>query len=159
MQFTPKEGSLLQELQAQEKLCIEKYGKYADAACDPRLRQLFSSIGAAESRHLQTLEGLGSGSLPQQQGQQQQSQQGQQQGQQQQSGGRAPAQNSPEWQQDRYLCTDALTTEKHASGLYDTGIFEFADPAVRQTLNSIQSEEQRHGQSIYEYMNSNGMYN
>ena len=154
MQLTPKEGSLLQELQAQEKLCVEKYGRYAASASDPQLRQLFGTIGAAESRHLQTLSAIGSGSLPQQQ-----AQQGQQQQSQQQTDGRAPAQDSPEWQQDRYLCTDALTTEKHASGLYDAGVFEFSDPAVRQALNRIQSEEQGHGLSIYEYMNRNGMYN
>ena len=157
MQLTPKEGSLLQELQAQEKLCVEKYGRYAASACDPRLRQLFGTIGAAESNHLQTLSAIGSGSLPQQQ--QSRQQQGQQQPQQQQTGSGAPAQDSPEWQQDRYLCTDALTTEKHASGLYDAGVFEFSDPAVRQALNRIQSEEQGHGLSIYEYMNRNGMYN
>ena len=48
--------------------------------------------------------------------------------------------------------------EKHVSGLYDTSIFEFSDPAVRQVLNHIQSEEQGHGESIYSYMHQNGMY-
>ncbi len=156
MNFTPKEESLLKELRSQERLCVEKYGRYADSAHDPALRDLFGGIRQTETRHLQTLDQLFSGSLPQMQGQQQ----GQQQSQpMQQSAGQRPAKNSPEWQQDSFLCSDALTMEKHVSGLYDTSIFEFSDPAVRQALNHIQSEEQGHGESIYSYMHQNGMYN
>jgi hypothetical protein len=59
---------------------------------------------------------------------------------------------------DCYLCTDLLTTEKHASHLYDTCIFEFKDQAVRKALSHIQEEEQQHGKSIYDYMATNGMY-
>ena len=159
MNFTPKEESLLKELRSQERLCVEKYGRYADSAHDPALRDLFGGIRQTETRHLQTLDQLSSGSLPQMQGQQQ-GQQGQQQSRpMQQSSGRRPDKNSPEWQQDSFLCSDALTMEKHVSGLYDTSIFEFSDPAVRQALNHIQSEEQGHGESIYSYMHQNGMYN
>lgn len=157
MNFTPKEESLLKELRSQERLCVEKYGRYADSAHDPALRDLFGGIRQTETRHLQTLDQLSSGSAPQMQGQQ--SQQGQQQSRPpQQSAGQRPAKNSPEWQQDSFLCSDALTMEKHVSGLYDTSIFEFSDPAVRQALNHIQSEEQGHGESIYSYMHQNGMY-
>ena len=159
MNFTPKEESLLKELRSQERLCVEKYGRYAESAHDPALRDLFGGIRQTETRHLQTLDQLFSGSLPQMQGQQQ-GQQGQQQSRpMQQSAGQGPAKNSSEWQQDSFLCSDALTMEKHVSGLYDTSIFEFSDPAVRQALNHIQSEEQGHGESIYSYMHQNGMYN
>ncbi|MBQ1343026.1 MAG: spore coat protein [Firmicutes bacterium] len=158
MNFTPKEESLLKELRSQERLCVEKYGRYADSAHDPALRDLFGGIRQTETRHLQTLDQLSSGSALQMQGQQ--SRQGQQQSRPlQQSAGQRPAKNSPEWQQDSFLCSDALTMEKHVSGLYDTSIFEFSDPAVRQALNHIQSEEQGHGESIYSYMHQNGMYN
>ena len=158
MNFTPKEESLLKELRSQERLCVEKYGRYADSAHDPALRDLFGGIRQTETRHLQTLDQLSSGSLPQMQGQQQ-GQQGQQQSRPlQQSAGRRPDKNSSEWQQDSFLCSDALTMEKHVSGLYDTSIFEFSEPAVRQALNHIQSEEQGHGESIYSYMHQNGMY-
>ena len=51
-----------------------------------------------------------------------------------------------------------LSTEKHVSALYNTGVFEFSDVQARTMLNHIQSEEQQHGQRIYEYMNANGMY-
>lgn len=156
MNFTPKEESLLKELRSQERLCVEKYGRYAESAHDQCLKDLFDGIRQTESRHLQTLDQLSSGSAPQMQGQQ-----GQQPRQSQplhQSAGNHPAKNSPEWQQDSFLCSDALTMEKHVSGLYDTSIFEFSDPAVRQALNHIQSEEQGHGESIYSYMHQNGMY-
>ena len=160
MNFTPKEESLLKELRSQERLCVEKYGRYAESAHDQCLKDLFGGIRQTETRHLQTLDQLFSGTVPQQQPQQSRQSQPQQTRQPlHQSAGNHPAQNSPEWQQDSFLCSDALTMEKHVSGLYDTSIFEFSDPAVRQALNHIQSEEQGHGESIYSYMHQNGMYN
>ena len=54
--------------------------------------------------------------------------------------------------------TDALSMEKHVSGLYDTCIFEFTSPTLRDTLNHIQKEEQNHGEQLYEYMSKNNMY-
>ena len=63
-----------------------------------------------------------------------------------------------EKKQDCYLCTDLLTTEKHASNLYNTCVFEFGQTALRQVLNHIQTEEQQHGEQIYQYMKTNSMY-
>ena len=60
---------------------------------------------------------------------------------------------------DKEMCTDVLMTEKYVSGEYDTAIFEFTNPQVRQILNHIQKEEQQHGEKIFNYMQSNGMYN
>lgn len=59
---------------------------------------------------------------------------------------------------DKDLCTDMLMTEKYVSGAYDTAIFEFRDPQVRSILNHIQKEEQQHGEAIFKYMESKGMY-
>ena len=59
---------------------------------------------------------------------------------------------------DMFLCSDALSGEKHVSHLYDTGIFEFRDENVRNVLNHIQKEEQQHGKMIYDYMSANNMY-
>ena len=59
---------------------------------------------------------------------------------------------------DAFLCKDALAMEKHVSGLYDTSIFEFSSPVLRDTLNHIQKEEQNHGEQLYEYMSKNNMY-
>ena len=60
---------------------------------------------------------------------------------------------------DESLCNDMLMTEKYVSGTYDTAIFEFKDPQVRDILNHIQKEEQKHGEAIFKYMESRGMYN
>lgn len=59
---------------------------------------------------------------------------------------------------DKDLCTDMLMTEKYVSDTYDTAIFEFKDPQIRNILNHIQKEEQQHGEAIFTYMNSKGMY-
>jgi spore coat protein CotF len=56
------------------------------------------------------------------------------------------------------LCNDMLMTEKYVSGTYDTAIFEFQDTNMRKALNHIQKEEQEHGEGIFNYMSSHGMY-
>jgi spore coat protein CotF len=61
-------------------------------------------------------------------------------------------------QKNAYLCHDLLSAEKYVSGSYDTAIFEFRDSNIRQVLNHIQSEEQQHGEDIFNYMYSKGMY-
>lgn len=50
-------------------------------------------------------------------------------------------------------------TEKYVSGVYNTSIFEFKDTRVSDILNHIQKEEQKHGEAIFQYMDSKGMYN
>ena len=60
---------------------------------------------------------------------------------------------------DKDICSDLLMTEKYVSGAYDTTIFEFRDTKVRDVLNHIQKEEQKHGEAIFQYMESKGMYN
>ena len=52
-----------------------------------------------------------------------------------------------------------LSQEKHVSGVYNTAIFELKDKNYREALNHIQKEEQQHGEEIYNYMNTNSMYN
>lgn len=59
---------------------------------------------------------------------------------------------------DKVLLQDMLSTEKYVSSAYDTSIFEAAQPTVRQALQHIQKEEQQHGEQIFQYMNSHGMY-
>ena len=49
-------------------------------------------------------------------------------------------------------------TEKYVSGTYDTAIFEFVDTRVRDLLNHIQKEEQQHGEAVFLYMQSKGLY-
>ncbi|CRZ35312.1 coat F domain-containing protein [Herbinix hemicellulosilytica] len=60
---------------------------------------------------------------------------------------------------DKEMCIDMLSTEKYISGTYNTAIFEFKDPRIRDVLNHIQKEEQKHGETLFLYMQSKGMYN
>ncbi len=147
--FTPKEQSLLRDLSSQEQLCTEKYNKYAADACDGGLKNLFTAIAQVEQHHLDTLNQISAGTVPQMGG----------------GGGSkptAPTQPAPynetDRQKDKFLCQDALSTEKYVSGAYDTSIFEFADESVRNALNHIQKEEQEHGEQLYNFMSVNNMY-
>lgn len=147
MQLTQKETMLLQDLQSHEQLCVEKYDRFAERACDEQLKNLFSSIGKTEQTHLDTLQQMMRGTVPMLTG-----------GGQQPSSARASSCSEAEKQEDAYLCKDALSTEKHVSAMYDTCIFEFTQKQMRDTLNHIQKEEQEHGKRIYDYMAANGMY-
>lgn len=159
MTWTQKETSLLKDLKGQEQLCVDKYGKYAAAACDPELQQIFRQIQQTEQSHLQTITTLLNGQMPQQNGQSQQNQQKQKPLQQY---AQFPPQGASDVQQafqhDKFLAEDALCTEKEVSGAYNTSIFEFRDPQVRQILHQIQGAEQQHGEMLYQYMAKNGMY-
>lgn len=151
MTLTPKENSLLSDLKSQEKLCIEKYGKYENEACDPALKNLFSSIKTTEENHLTTINRILNGeevamtepapkakdekaNLPE------------------------SSASGEEKTRDSFLCADALAMEKHVSSVYDIAIFEFSSPTLRDTLNHIQKEEQNHGKELYDYMSKNNMY-
>lgn len=149
MQLSQKESELLKDLKDQEKLCIEKYTKHSSCAKDPQLKNLFSSLASGEQQHLAALDSLGEGGMPAPFT----------------AGGSAQtfsntysAADNPDKQNDCYLCTDLLTSEKHASHLYDTCVFEFKDKGARDLLNSIQKQEQGHGKAIYDYMSANSMY-
>ena len=150
MTLTQKENSLLSDLKSQEQLCIEKYGKYAGEACDPELKNLFSSIKTREEGHLSTITRIIGGEEVSMSGSP--------------SAVAEKKSFSPSScpqdskSKDSFLCKDALTMEKHVSSLYDTSIFEFTSPTLRDTLNHIQKEEQIHGEQLYEYMKANGMY-
>ncbi len=150
MTLTPKEHSLLEDLKSQEKLCIEKYGKYEKEACDSCLSSLFASIKMTEESHLQTINRIMNGEEVKTEA--------------------APSAVSQKLEcapsscdesakkKDAFLCADALAMEKHVSSVYDTSIFEFCSPVLRDTLNHIQKEEQNHGEQIYNYMSKNNMY-
>ena len=151
MTLTQKETTLLNDLKSQEQICIEKYGKYSDSANDPELKQLFINLKSNEQKHLETLTEILGGtevSMP----------------------AVAPSANEAKLQckmsscteqqkqQDAYLCKDALSMEKHVSSVYNTGIFEFTSPVLRDTLAHIQKEEQNHGEQLYNYLSCNNMY-
>ena len=150
MTLSQKETALLTDLKSQEQLCIEKYTKYEQSACDPCLKSLFANIKSTEQNHLSTISRIMSGEEV--------------------ATGTAPTAVSQKLecsistcfaeakQSDSFLCKDALAMEKHVSALYDTSIFEFTSPVLRDTLNHIHKEEQNHGEQLYQYMSQNNMY-
>ena len=161
IQLTSKETSLLKDQQTHENVCIQKYQKYAQQANDPQLKQLFSSYAEQEQQHLASVTQMLNGQIPTTSAGSNQSNQ--------QSGGQNPTTTSSTAtqgtidsqanQSDAALCNDMLMTEKYVSGAYDTAIFEFTDTNMRQVLNHIQKEEQGHGEGLFQYMQSKGLYN
>jgi len=164
MILNQKETSLLQDIKSQEQLCVDKYNAGAEKANDPKLKQLFKSIGSNEQQHLKTINQILNGTVPDL------------------SNSSSSSQSAPDssasalnlnfnpsskttnatgndaFVQDQYLCSDTLATEKHVSSVYNTGIFEFRDEKIRDVLNHIQTEEQQHGKQIYDYMSQHNMY-
>ncbi len=182
LNWTNKERTLLEDQISHEKICVQKYTDYANQASDQQLKDLFQNLAQNEQEHLNTLNQLMSGQMPQlnqegnamanqaqqQQGStitdllyQQQGAQASQSTQQQQANDYFQLQNTmtPNQSLDQNLCNDMLMTEKYVSGTYDTAIFEFREPQVRNIFNHIQKEEQQHGEAIFDYMQTHGMYN
>ncbi|AJA47233.1 coat F domain-containing protein [Clostridium pasteurianum DSM 525 = ATCC 6013] len=158
MQITlsQKERTLLEDQKSHEQICIEKYTNYANKATDPQLKEIFNANKQQEQTHLDSINQLLSGTVPQMNQQQNQNTA------QQNSAQSTPTSNTPTTAtdlNDADMCSDILMTEKYVSGSYDTAIFECKDTEVRDALNHIQKEEQKHGEAVFKYMQSKGMYN
>ena len=157
MVLTQKETMLIDDLKTYEKLCIEKYTKASQCACDMNLKTVFDQLKMLEQEHLKTLEQIQNGTVPNvnaQGGQQAKAKPGAND-----QAAYPTGCNDANKQNDQFLCQDLLSGEKHVSNVYDTCIFEFKNADVRNVLNHIQKEEQEHGQIIFDYMSKNGMYN
>lgn len=170
--LSTKEQLLLQDQKSHEEQCILKYDNYANLAVDSQLKTIFQNNAQKEREHLQTINQLLNGQVPSMAGQSNSNSQ-QQTGQQQ--TGQQSGQQAANWtmtQQesidkagstgfkasDKEMCIDMLNTEKYVSSTYDTTIFECKSAQVRDVLNHIQKEEQKHGEAIFAYMQSKGMY-
>ncbi|WMJ80918.1 spore coat protein [Clostridium sp. MB40-C1] len=152
--LTQKERMLLEDQKSHEQLCIEKYTEYANQATDPQLKQIFTNNLNQENEHLNSINQLLSGQIPDMNAQ----------GTNQQANQAMPTNATNvgaglNVAADSKLCEDILMTEKYVSSGYDTTIFEFRDTNARDLLNHIQKEEQKHGEAVYKYMESKGMYN
>jgi len=173
MNLTTKERFLLEDQKTHEEICIQKYSNYANLASDQQLKNIFNNNAQQEQEHLKTINQLLSGQVPtvnnqQSGGNSNQQQQSQQKQQQQMQSKQQPLQPSSSFKpqissityqnSDKDLCTDMLMTEKYVSAAYNTALFEFSDTQVRDVLNHIQKEEQQHGESIFKYMESKGLY-
>lgn len=161
--LSTKEQLLLQDQKSHEEQCILKYDNYANLAVDSQLKTIFKNNAQKEREHLQTINQLLNGQVPSMAGQSSSNSQ-QQSGQQanswpmSQQASIDQSSNSPFKASDKDMCIDMLNTEKYVSGTYDTTIFECKSAQVRDVLNHIQKEEQKHGESIFAYMHSKGMY-
>ena len=150
MALTQKETTLLSDLKSQEQLCIDKYTRYESEACDGALKNLFSEIRQTETTHLDTInrilggEDVTTAAAPSAVSEAQTFNQTS-----------CPAASK---EKDAFLCKDALAMEKHVSSVYDTSVFEFTSPYLRDTLAHIQKEEQNHGEQLYNYLACNNMY-
>ena len=151
MTLTQKETTLLSDLKSQEQLCIEKYNNYSNMAHDPELKNLFSNLANNEQKHFDTINQILNGtevSMPSQSPSAVQAK----------LTCKMSSCNEVEKKHDAYLCKDALSMEKHVSGVYNMGVFEFTSPVLRDTLAHIQKEEQNHGEQLYNYLSCNNMY-
>lgn len=153
MKLSQKERMLLEDQKSHEEMCIQKYQSYAQQASDSKLKQLFNTYATQEQQHLNTIQQILNGQIPNTT-----QQQTQQQSQSQPNSFTNTISSFMNSQSDAALCKDALMTEKYVSSAYNTTIFECMDANIRQTLNHIQKEEQQHGEGIFNYMLQNGMY-
>lgn len=154
--LSTKERMLLEDEKSHEQLCIDKYNEYSNKASCPELKNLFSQLAQKEQEHLNSINQLLNGIVPNVN----QQQNGQQNNSNQQLTNQSPINSNVNNynEHDKMLCSDSLSTEKFVSSTYNTAIFEFIDKNIRQVLNHIQKEEQEHGEKIYDYMASHGMY-
>ncbi|WP_353094361.1 spore coat protein [Tissierella praeacuta] len=151
--LSQKERMILEDGKKQEDICVKKYQSFANQAKDPNLKQLLNKLASEEQHHYNIVSDLLQGKKPNltHSNQSANSQQNTNA-----NNSNNMSFNNPE---DALLCSDLLATEKYVSGFYDTGIFESANKDVREALQHIQKEEQKHGEELFNYMHANGMYN
>ena len=149
--WSQNERLYLEDLKSNEQMCVSKYSLYANQAQCEQLKQILKANEMVERSHLDSINQLLSGTLPNTS-----------------QSGQDPQQKYQEFMSttqvsgtlsDKDICTDLLNTEKYVSSTYDTAIFEFQNTNVRDVLNHIQKEEQKHGEAIFQYMQSKGLYN
>lgn len=151
LDISEKENFIIKNLQAQEKLCIDKYTRNENDAKDPVLKGLFGELKASEQRHYDSLTKLLSGTVEYNVVNDNDT-----------SNYNPIATyvgnyNEDDKNNDQFLCTDSITTEKYVSSAYNFNIFQFADSNVRKMLNDIETEEQNHAERIHKYKTVNQM--
>ena len=151
MILNEKERSVIEDLQTQEKSCVEKYARYAGQAKDPELQNLFGRLQKEEQEHYDSLGQVLSGTVPS-------CNCNDNAGKEYKPKAVYTAMSSPEDKQlDAFLATDCIASEKLVSGEYNSNVFVFGDSGVRKLLADIQVEEQNHAEMLYKYKTVNGM--
>lgn len=149
MTLSNKEIGILQENLNAEYLCIRKFKQYASMAQDASLKQVFNDLASREETHANTIKNI--------------LQQNNVQPDALLDNYSSPQANTSDVQSslgitDAQLLNDALSTEKHISGLYNTAVLESSCPNTRKQLQHIQQEEQEHAEILFNEMNSRGWY-
>lgn len=149
--LTEKERFIIEDLKAQEKLCIQKYEFYEEMAYDPELSVLFSRLKQSEQKHFQSLNDVLNGKVADSDVNDY-------------SGERYmpsttyhQTSDKLEKDHDSFLCTDAITMEKYVSGAYNFDLFQFGNTKLRKLLADIEVEEQNHAEMLYKYKKANAM--
>lgn len=151
MVLTQKETAALKDLQTQEQSCIEKYTRYAREANDMVLRELFTTLSMEERKHYDSLGQALNGTVPNvdcndSKGAEYQP-----------KATYTSGDNSRAKQEDCFLATDCIGTEKLVSSEYNSDVFIFGDTGIRKLLADIQIEEQNHAEMLWKYKEVNHM--
>ncbi len=152
MVLTQKETAALKDLQTQEKSCIEKYTRYSKEANDKVLKDLFTELSKDEQQHYESLTEALDGKCPtaincnDNKGKIYQP-----------KATYTSGDNSVAKQDDCFLATDCIGTEKLVSGEYNNDVFIFGDTNIRKLLADIQIEEQNHAEMLWKYKTVNCM--
>lgn len=151
MVLKEKEKTAIEDLQSQEKTCIEKYSKYANEAKDPELKQLFQTLAKEEQKHYDSLVQVLEGTVPDCDCNDSDGQ----------NYNPKPTYdsmtNSEDKKADCFLATDCIAMEKLVSSEYNTDVFVFGNSKLRKLLADIQVEEQNHAEMLWKYKTANGM--
>lgn len=151
MMLSEKEATTIKDLQTQEDCCIKKYEKYSQQAHDTELKSLFQTLKEDEQKHYNSLSQVLKGSVPScncndSHGKNYDPKRTYDQ-----------MTNSQEKQDDCFLATDCIGTEKLVSSEYNTNVFTCCESDLRKLLADIQIEEQNHAEMLYKYKQVNGM--
>lgn len=161
--LTNKERFLLEGEKYQQQLAIDKYNNFALQAADPILKTIFSNLSEIEDNHLNMVNEMLQGRIPQ-----------------------INTQNlhpyytntsslSNEYLNignmtitsmdnsfddgDKIICFDALTTEELLHSTYSASSLEFEESEYKNILSKIIDDKKNSLQYLNDYMIKKGMYN
>ena len=153
MVLKEKERTVIEDLQTQEKACVDKYRFYEQSAHDEELKNLFHRIGDEEQEHFDSLGMVLKGDVPNVSAAR--------------SGmeGYTPSEsyaagnNSEEKKHDQFLCTDCIATEKLVSSTYNDDVFRFLCPDDLLLLYLFFHEPSDYGKNIFGWSGRNHVPN
>jgi len=151
IKLTEKEKYIIEDLKAQEKLCIQKYAFYEHMAFDPELQKLFKDVKTKEEEHLNSLNEVLNGVVADSDVNDYSAKNYKP------KAAYHETSEQKEKDHDSFLCTDAITMEKYVSSAYNFDLFQFANNKLRQLLADIEVEEQNHAEMFYKYKVANAM--